>query len=95
MAQRVALVTGGMGGLGEAICIKLERMGINVVVTYSPSNTKHAVAACGSSHNWPNRLTSQSAEPPNPAAEREPGESLMLLAASGSAGASPSRPSAA
>jgi acetoacetyl-CoA reductase len=41
MAQRVALVTGGMGGLGEAICMKLERMGIKVVVTYSPTNTKY------------------------------------------------------
>jgi len=41
MAQRVALVTGGMGGLGEAICMKLERMGVKVVVTYSPGNTKH------------------------------------------------------
>jgi acetoacetyl-CoA reductase len=42
MAQRIALVTGGMGGLGEAICMKLARMGIRVVVTYSPGNTKHA-----------------------------------------------------
>src|SRR6185295_16888077 len=41
MAQRIALVTGGMGGLGEAICMKLEKMGIRVVVTYSPGNTKH------------------------------------------------------
>ena len=41
MAQRIALVTGGMGGLGEAICIKLEKMGIKVVVTYSPGNTKY------------------------------------------------------
>ena len=40
MAQRVAVVTGGMGGLGEAICIKLHRMGYQVVTTYSPSNTK-------------------------------------------------------
>ncbi len=40
MTQRIALVTGGMGGLGEAICMKLARMGIKVVVTYSPSNTK-------------------------------------------------------
>ena len=38
MAQRVSLVTGGMGGLGEAICMKLERMGIKVIVTYSPGN---------------------------------------------------------
>ena len=42
MTQRIALVTGGMGGLGEAICMKLARMGIKVVVTYSPGNTKHA-----------------------------------------------------
>jgi acetoacetyl-CoA reductase len=40
MTQRIALVTGGMGGLGEAICMKLARMGIRVVVTYSPGNTK-------------------------------------------------------
>ena len=40
MTQRVALVSGGMGGLGEAICMKLSRMGITVVVTYSSSNTK-------------------------------------------------------
>jgi acetoacetyl-CoA reductase len=40
MAQRIALVTGGMGGLGEAICMKLERMGVKVIVTYSPGNTK-------------------------------------------------------
>ena len=41
MTQRIALVTGGMGGLGEAICMKLARMGIKVVVTYSPGNVKH------------------------------------------------------
>jgi acetoacetyl-CoA reductase len=40
--QRVAIVTGGMGGLGEAICTKLAKMGIKVVVTYSPTNTKSA-----------------------------------------------------
>ena len=37
---RVALVTGGMGGLGEAICIKLAALGYKVVTTYSPSNTR-------------------------------------------------------
>src|SRR5450759_574289 len=40
MAQRVALVTGGMGGLVEAICMKLADMGITVVATYSSSNSK-------------------------------------------------------
>ncbi|GAB3552446.1 beta-ketoacyl-ACP reductase [Noviherbaspirillum agri] len=38
--SRVALVTGGMGGLGEAICIKMAALGYQVVTTYSPGNTK-------------------------------------------------------
>ena len=42
MTQRVAVVTGGMGGLGEAICIKLAQMKYRVVATYSPGNTKSA-----------------------------------------------------
>ncbi len=37
--QKVAVVTGGMGGLGEAICIKLAALGYKVVTTYSPNNT--------------------------------------------------------
>ncbi|HJV88231.1 MAG TPA: acetoacetyl-CoA reductase [Noviherbaspirillum sp.] len=36
--QRVALVTGGMGGLGEAICRKLHTAGYRVATTYSPHN---------------------------------------------------------
>ncbi|QRM19611.1 acetoacetyl-CoA reductase [Dechloromonas sp. TW-R-39-2] len=40
--SRVALVTGGMGGLGEAVCIKLAALGYKVVTTYSPGNTKVA-----------------------------------------------------
>jgi acetoacetyl-CoA reductase len=38
--KRIALVTGGMGGLGEAICIKLAALGYTVVTSYSPGNTK-------------------------------------------------------
>lgn len=37
---RIALVTGGMGGLGEAICIKLAALGYRVVTTYSATNAK-------------------------------------------------------
>jgi len=40
MAQRVAVVTGGMGGIGEAICMRLAQAGHRVVATYSPGNTK-------------------------------------------------------
>jgi acetoacetyl-CoA reductase len=38
--KRIALVTGGMGGLGEAICLKLAALGDTVITTYSLSNTK-------------------------------------------------------
>jgi acetoacetyl-CoA reductase len=38
--QRLAVVTGGMGGLGESISTKLADAGYRVAVTYSPSNTK-------------------------------------------------------
>ncbi len=40
MAQRVAVVTGGMGGIGEAICLRLAQAGHRVVATHSPGNTK-------------------------------------------------------
>ena len=39
-AKRIALVTGGMGGLGEAICIKLAALGYTVVTTHSPNSTR-------------------------------------------------------
>jgi len=38
--KRIALVTGGMGGLGEAICAKLAALSYTVVTTHSPGNTK-------------------------------------------------------
>ena len=38
--ERLALVTGGMGGLGEYISTKMADAGYRVVVTYSPVNTK-------------------------------------------------------
>ncbi len=40
MAQRIAVVTGGMGGLGEAICEKLAKMDYRVIATYSSGNTR-------------------------------------------------------
>jgi acetoacetyl-CoA reductase len=40
-SQRIAVVTGGMGGLGETISTKMASAGYRVVVTYSPSNTKY------------------------------------------------------
>ena len=41
MAQRTAVVTGGMGGLGESISTKMHDAGYRVVVTYSPGNTRY------------------------------------------------------
>ncbi len=48
---RVALITGGMGGIGETICTKLAGLGYKVVTTYSPSNTK--------SHEWVEEMKQQ------------------------------------
>ena len=42
MAKRVALITGGMGGLGETISIKMADAQYHVAVTYSPSNKTSA-----------------------------------------------------
>ena len=38
MTSRLALITGGMGGLGETISTKMADAGYGVAVTYSPSN---------------------------------------------------------
>ena len=37
-SPRIALITGGMGGLGETITTKMADAGYRVAVTYSPSN---------------------------------------------------------
>jgi len=37
---RIALVTGGMGGIGTAICMRLAESGHQVVATHSPRNTR-------------------------------------------------------
>jgi acetoacetyl-CoA reductase len=39
MTKQVALVTGGMGGFGEAMSIKLHDAGYSVEVTCSPDDT--------------------------------------------------------
>jgi acetoacetyl-CoA reductase len=38
MTKRLALITGGMGGLGETISTKMADAGYRVAVTYSPAN---------------------------------------------------------
>jgi acetoacetyl-CoA reductase len=38
MDNKVALVTGGMGGLGTAVCRRLHQEGYRVALTYSPAN---------------------------------------------------------
>ena len=42
MDKRVALITGGMGGLGEIIATKMADAACRVAVTYSPSNRRWA-----------------------------------------------------
>ncbi|MES2296031.1 MAG: acetoacetyl-CoA reductase [Pseudomonadota bacterium] len=42
--KKVALITGGMGGLGTALCQRLQRDGFRVATTYSPGNAN--------AHGW-------------------------------------------
>lgn len=42
MTKKIAVVTGGMGGLGEAISTRLQDAGCTVVVTHSPGNANVA-----------------------------------------------------
>ena len=42
MKKRIAIITGGMGGLGETISTKMADAGYTVAVTYSPSNKSSA-----------------------------------------------------
>ena len=50
MAKRVAYVTGGMGGIGTAICQRLHKEGFTVI------------AGCGPSRDWQKWLDEQSAQ---------------------------------
>jgi acetoacetyl-CoA reductase len=52
--KRVALVTGGMGGIGEVVCCKLAQMGYQVVTTYSRKN--------GSADEWLTSMRGQGFE---------------------------------
>ena len=51
MVRRVALITGGMGDLGEAITKKMCGAGYTVAVTYSPARTNAA--------EWVNKMEAQ------------------------------------
>jgi acetoacetyl-CoA reductase len=42
MNRRIAVITGGMGGLGESISTKMHAAGFRVVVTHSPGNKSAA-----------------------------------------------------
>ena len=41
MDQRLALITGGMGGLGETVAVKMADASFKVAVTYSPGNRRY------------------------------------------------------
>lgn len=45
--QRVALITGAMGGLGTALCRRLHAEGFQVAATYSPANARREAWLAG------------------------------------------------
>lgn len=51
MAKRIALVTGGIGGIGTDVCRELCRQGRLVVAGYLPGETEQAEAWRGVMHN--------------------------------------------
>ncbi|GAB4351588.1 MAG: beta-ketoacyl-ACP reductase [Gammaproteobacteria bacterium] len=52
MKDRVALVTGGIGGIGTAICIELAKGGAKVAANYYPTDTDQA-------QQWRERMKSE------------------------------------
>ena len=50
-SARIAVVTGGMGGLGTALCQHLARSGMRVAVTHSPDNDHVAEWLAQQRHN--------------------------------------------
>ena len=61
--QRVVLVTGGMGGLGETISTKMVDAGYKVAVTYSPGNKTHGEWVAQMKRELDNPTAADSDEP--------------------------------
>jgi 3-oxoacyl-[acyl-carrier protein] reductase len=75
--SRVAIVTGGAGGIGEAICLRLARDGFNVVLNYRQSRER-ANAIVAAINEGPTRAVAWQAD----IATADGVESLLAQAAS-------------